>query len=490
MKKSRLSRRDFMRVLGVAAGTGVIGCGGGGRPDTGGGTPPTPVPPPPTPVPPPPPSGTVIRPDVMSAEGQAMVEIYSRAVGIMRGRAESVATSWLAQANIHLNWCPHGNAFFLPWHRAYLHYFEEIIRDAAGDPTFALPYWNWTTHPTIPDAFWEGPLNDDTRQIRPGQPIPPRYVGPNVISDILDITDFETFASAYVDGDCSPSSDGKEQRASCGTGRLEGTPHNNVHVEVGGRRPPVGNMSTFVSPRDPIFWLHHCNVDRLWATWNLRHANGTNADWSDFEFQDNFVNPQGAPQSITVSQTFKTADLGYTYDTIPAAAPEAALTGGTATVVAQAEAANTAQARAGSPIRISVDLGDELRARMRALTGPAPEGAGRPTVRLTIGGIEHPENAVPVNVYVGPAEAPTGGEASPSYVGTFSFFPIGEGSHAGSTSFLFDIGKKLAGGSGFDASGPLHVHVEPQALAAGAAPEAAPTTITPSLIRVEIIDHG
>jgi tyrosinase len=41
--------------------------------------------------------------------------------------------------------------------------------------------------------------------------------------------------------------------------------HNSVHVWVG------GDMSLSSSPNDPAFFLHHCNVDRIWAAWQERH---------------------------------------------------------------------------------------------------------------------------------------------------------------------------------------------------------------------------
>ncbi|MFN2595803.1 MAG: tyrosinase family protein, partial [Pyrinomonadaceae bacterium] len=69
---------------------------------------------------------------------------------------------WEQQARIHLNFCPHSNWFFLPWHRAYLHYFEQICRAASGWADFTLPYWDWTTSPNIPAQFWgaNNPLFD------------------------------------------------------------------------------------------------------------------------------------------------------------------------------------------------------------------------------------------------------------------------------------------------------------------------------------------
>ena len=45
---------------------------------------------------------------------------------------------------------------------------------------------------------------------------------------------------------------------------LEGSPHNDGHVVVGAGN---GHMGNGMSPLDPIFWLHHCNIDRLWAQW-------------------------------------------------------------------------------------------------------------------------------------------------------------------------------------------------------------------------------
>lgn len=47
--------------------------------------------------------------------------------------------------------------------------------------------------------------------------------------------------------------------------QLEIPLHNLVHRWVG------GNMVDMTSPNDPVFWLHHCNIDRLWAAWQVLH---------------------------------------------------------------------------------------------------------------------------------------------------------------------------------------------------------------------------
>src|SRR3954468_4980896 len=92
----------------------------------------------------------------------------------MRSRKPSDPRSWFFQAAIHgvtehaiaeaaaadpgvakvdqdkfWNRCPHfeslgaPSADFLIWHRAYVYYFERILKDASGEPDFALPYWNY-----------------------------------------------------------------------------------------------------------------------------------------------------------------------------------------------------------------------------------------------------------------------------------------------------------------------------------------------------------
>jgi tyrosinase len=52
------------------------------------------------------------------------------------------------------------------------------------------------------------------------------------------------------------------------SGALESAPHNGVHSSLGGSG---GFMSLFsTAPLDPMFWLHHSNIDRLWEVWVQR----------------------------------------------------------------------------------------------------------------------------------------------------------------------------------------------------------------------------
>jgi hypothetical protein len=96
---------------------------------------------------------------------------------------------------------------------------------------------------------------------------------------------------------------------------LESGPHGIVHVTIG------GDMSDMGSPNDPIFWLHHCNIDRLWAWWNaLGRHNTTNRLWTTFQFNGIFQTPQGqgvTAWNVGVSDMLDHQAWGYTYPDLP-----------------------------------------------------------------------------------------------------------------------------------------------------------------------------
>src|SRR4030088_233902 len=91
-------------------------------------------------------------------------------------------------------------------------------------------------------------------------------------------------------------------------GTLERLPHNMVHNNIGGWMPRT------LSPRDPIFFMHHCNIDRIWAVWNsLGNDNSAEPLWTDMTFTNNFINTDGSAFSPKVSELFVPESLGYTY---------------------------------------------------------------------------------------------------------------------------------------------------------------------------------
>jgi len=192
----------------------------------------------------------------------------------------------------------HQGPIFLPWHRLYLRRLEQAIQAVSGDISAALPYWDWTAEGGLPDAaqlnspVWSllgpprgqvstGPLaqfrvrltqsggrlvvgsprriwRDAARGV-PGLPRPNDqawtladglYDGPpwNIDSD-----SFRNKAEGWQD----PREDLR---------RPEPHMHNRVHVWVG------GDMAPGSSPNDPVFFLNHCNIDRLWEAWMRRRG--------------------------------------------------------------------------------------------------------------------------------------------------------------------------------------------------------------------------
>jgi tyrosinase len=236
-----------------------------------------------------------------------------RAVAAMKRLPQSDARNWIRFADVHRDFCPHGNWYFLPWHRAYIRAFERICQELSGKSDFALPYWNWTSDRQFPAVFAAGdrnsnPLFHPRPGVANGLRLTDDMVGPAVMSGIMNSPDFEAFGSTRPRGQDSAAA--SWQRRAGSSTVLEFNPHNGVHQAIG------GNMSTTaLSARDPIFFLHHANVDRVWAAWNRRgNVNSAEPMWRNFAFNGNFVDGGGSPWNVSVSDLGSPAALGYRYD--------------------------------------------------------------------------------------------------------------------------------------------------------------------------------
>jgi tyrosinase len=177
---------------------------------------------------------------------------------------------------------PVGAERFLPWHRVYLHVLEQHIQ--AYHPGLGIPYWDWTVDKAVPPWL----QNYTPTMIVNGNPVQVvRQPGaanalpaPAAVSGALGSATFDAFES-----------------------NLENI-HNGIHVWVGGTMSIVST-----APADPVFWLHHCNIDRIWAKWEQNKPN---------------LNPTLSGTAVTMDpwttkepQTRLTASLGYTYDVLP-----------------------------------------------------------------------------------------------------------------------------------------------------------------------------
>ena len=152
-----------------------------------------------------------IRRDVNQlAPNDPILEAYRRAVTEMRRLTTEEPNNplgWTKQATIHNQFCPHANWFFLPWHRAYLAYLEDVCRKLSGDDSFALPYWDWTRNPQIPAPFWgTGNSLNHPRTATPQSTLRSEFVGPEVLDRIMRKLDFEGFGSLRSTLEARPKS--------------------------------------------------------------------------------------------------------------------------------------------------------------------------------------------------------------------------------------------------------------------------------------------
>jgi hypothetical protein len=289
--------------------------------------------------------------DDLIREQSPLIESYRRGVDVMMKRDVIDKTSWWFQANIHdltddelaklksfeRYWrqCPHKNYFFLSWHRAYLYFFERIVRKAAGDPDFTLPYWAYdgAGQATLPLPFTPDDDEMGKDPVRPAlsrhnplaranrlEHVDRRWIGlGNVATDLsfvmaLDrfVTDDKLDAQKAFGGVRS----GGLLEAQV-AGGIEAAPHNLVHKTIG-LEGDLGAPET--AARDPIFWLHHANVDRLWVKWT-DPARGRippidDEVWMKTRFA--FVDEDGHDRVLTGEEVLDTQfQLGYRYDDDP-----------------------------------------------------------------------------------------------------------------------------------------------------------------------------
>lgn len=301
---------------------------------------------------------------------------YARAVRELQGRGLDDRTSWRYLAALHgfhgelweafgyydasdelppeqerrrmWDQCQHGTWYFLPWHRGYLAAFEAIVLDAVvklgGPGGWALPYWDYSDPQKprtreMPRAFGAPTLPDGS----PNPLLVPRRYGPQGDGRVMiPATDVKLeralqepgFAGLPAGG--SPGFGGPETQFEHGSGAssgmLEARPHNLIHVAIGGfirnSNPNVARNNGLMSmpataALDPVFWLHHANIDRLWEVWLRRssdHSNPEDTDWLDGPADRSFEmpRPDGGTYVFTARSVLDTTapGLGYDYEDV------------------------------------------------------------------------------------------------------------------------------------------------------------------------------
>ncbi|MCP3396488.1 tyrosinase family protein [Bradyrhizobium sp. CCGB20] len=420
--------------------------------------------------------GMLVRQNIWELGGDWADPIlwYARAVGALRAKPLNDRTSWRFWAGMHgyhqglwqfygyqaldeqlpakadfdQFWlqCQHGSWYFLPWHRGYLIGFEKLIRatvvQLGGPADWTLPYWNYfkAGQNGLPPAFGSKDWPDGTgnnplfiEQRWGPDPSQPGNVFVPLEAVNLDAMDVHEFTGVASGGDRGFGGiDTGFEHGGAMHGDIEGQPHDQVHGLVGGEmlfpeagtRPLPGLMSSPVTAGlDPIFWLHHANIDRLWQSW--RQSDGRNTDPEETSWkkgpaslgQHAFVVPlpDGSPWEFTPEQMSDFAGLGYTYsDFSPAGTPLAPVAGMRATpsgavampkstgaAIEVVGASAHALPVAGKGAETSVQLDTHMHAKVagRLAAGPAP-GARAEQVFLNLENVRGYSDATVLQVYM------------------------------------------------------------------------------------------
>lgn len=275
----------------------------------------------------------------------------------------------------------HRSSAFLPWHRAFIAEFEGEMRNVLNNATYTLPYWDWsdnttrmniftsdlfggngTTTRTVPvfnttlnrtvDTVIQNLVGDGlfanfthtiglnntylpyglrrcfTCDLEPAEEgsgghtimntdIPPVLPEPEELVSLFNISLYDTFP--YSDFSHNPPSFRNTLEGWNTTGCFL---HNAVHLFVGGHFASVP-----ISPNDPIFWLHHAFVDKIWDMWITKHKHRdslTKGYLPKTEGTDpaevkatrgktpgSLLSPFGMP----IQATFNPLNFGYSYPT-------------------------------------------------------------------------------------------------------------------------------------------------------------------------------
>ena len=464
------------------------------------------------------------RYNVTSAKGQDMLKSYAVAVGKLMALPANDPRNWFRNSFIHALDCPHGNWWFFVWHRGWLGWFEQTLRQFSGNPDFAIPYWDWTELPKIPPGMFDGVLDPSNPPFDPVLKDFPTYfnylnpalttywnglsqaqlnqlqtrmipslaslwsqvqgnatdgsmftttpyaryitaaspdldvstkkmVAPNMVLSGLAPTQFSKFNSGQT-----PSHNTQPGGTSV-FAILEGNPHNSVHNNIGGvghvQNPlNFGFMADNLSPTDPIFFLHHSNMDRLWDVWTRKQqalglpflpAGRTFATFAREPFLF-YIDSQGNPVQQTTAGDYVNIGM-FDYDYEP---------GFGETVIGQPRLVASAAATARFSGRMTAGSG-AVTVPAAALTQNATDQNSEPlVVQVTL---PRPTSASAPRQFDVLINAPAGttqvGIDSPIYAGTVSFFGFMHGM-TGDVTFTLPLPRNLQA-----TNGALNVVVTP-----------------------------
>ncbi|KAH8203528.1 hypothetical protein TruAng_002276 [Truncatella angustata] len=263
-------------------------------------------------------------------------------------------------------WNAHFVGAFYPWHRWLLFHFEQALQICGFDG--GQPYWDWTLDTDSEDAFFNSPIFDTERGFGGNG----RYVPANLLTPAPSmflvrpkLTTNRTGGGCLIDGpfaglatQLGPRDNIQRRGKHCVTrdlgyayfwnttdvgvvrnamefpnfglygNKTEYSYHSGGHWAIGGEYATMSDM--WISPMDPIFFLHHSNLDRAWWSWQTRDLDARLKDISGPLFPQDYHNKEGGnytidstirvgiadPQEITIADIMhiQRGPLCYTYD--------------------------------------------------------------------------------------------------------------------------------------------------------------------------------
>jgi tyrosinase len=459
-----------------------------------------------------------------------VLDSYTKGIRAMLNLPAADPRNWYRNVLVHFLDCPHTNWWLPPWHRAYLGWVEQTIRELSGDTQFALPYWDWTKTPRVPAAMFTDVLNPRNpafiasfndfmtqfdapvtalwntfstaqmvtlrRRMLPsgrqlngpddlwseiGPDFPDRAnargltaANPNLDSQTQMAVSIATIRAALQEsvfagtvndtsGAGFASAEAANHGDSSGEGILETGPHDLVHNAVGGF---MGNI--MVSPMDPLFFLHHANLDRLWDVWTRRQTalrlpalpqGASLTTWSGEKFLF-FSDARGQPVSKTNAGDYAQMQgqmSVFDYDYSPGSGEDQVSPPTALVAAAQAPGFFSAQIAASS---------------IGAGTTPAGGVAQVPAAALQASAPEAPPRVVEVTLNLRPGDrgrfrvlVSTAGGANPVEAGAIVLF--GHHNH-GPATFTVPLPEGIRAEAGGGTDVPVEIRVVPLAEAPAA----------------------
>jgi polyphenol oxidase len=427
--------------------------------------------------------------------GADYVAKYNKAYALMKALPDSDPRSFKVQADLHCAFCNgafrqggaggdkplqvHFSWLFLPWHRMYLYFHERILASLLGDPSFSLVYWNWDDQRdggnVLPPMFADNTssLYDAYRN--------PNHTGPSALvrlspastttNDSVIVAEnlnamYQALVTAntpelflggpYILG--SDLTNATVLSAPLG-GSIENAVHNGIHYWTGSRTLTLGmDMGTFTTAsRDPVFYAHHSNVDRLWDVWRFHLPDGerynyaNETDFLDAEFA--FFDEHANLVHIKVRDVLDIGQLGYRYkrvssDKLWARFSPLPVSNGSALAAARAAGVPFV---GPAPLNGTIELssGGSSSGRLVArVERPYARKASRPEHSnevLTLQGLDVVRDSfVQIVVFVNlPNATNTTATSSAEYVGTFNIVPSASKHNRLVTNIKFEIGDNL-----------------------------------------------